>query len=164
MGLMRNESMWDHLRTNFLGQHSGINVYYHYQQLYSKKWDGTSSISEHIGFYMNIRRRFIEAGHRVDDITIVNALLLSLPRTPTLEAVTTELVMVHDRVVQEDIAEGVDKRFKTLALVSQSESSSPNRGKSGNNSGGKGGNKGGKNQASRKERARQLAKPDDVSL
>ena len=194
MGLMRNaieytqresvisidnsQSMWDHLRTNFLGQHSGINVYYHYQQLYSKKWDGTSSISDHIGFYMNIRRRFIEAGHRVDDITIVNALLLSLPRTPTwevvkqsllqqgqkltLEAVTTELVMVHDRVVQEDIAEGVDKRFKTLALVSQSESSSPNRGKSGNNSGGKGGNKGGKNQASRKERARQLAKPDDV--
>ncbi|KAF7761189.1 transcriptional regulator family: Zinc finger, CCHC-type [Agaricus bisporus var. burnettii] len=123
--------MWDHLHRTYVDQQSGINIHFYYQELYSKKWDGHSSMSDHIGFYLNIRHRFIEAGHRIDNNVIINSLLLSLPHTPvwevvkqnllynqsrlTLKNVTAELLAVFDRILHEDDAKG----SKSLALVSK---------------------------------------------
>jgi hypothetical protein len=96
-------------------------------------------MSDHIAFYLNICHRFIKAGHSVDEVTVINAMLLSLPRTATweivkqsllyqgtnltLEMVTTELVTVYEWMVQEDLAGGV----KTLALVAKQGNSGSNK-------------------------------------
>jgi len=105
---------------------------------------------DHIGFYINIRQHFIKAGHQVDNITIINALLSLLPHTPTwnvvkqtllqqgqkltLKMVTTELTMVYNYITQENIAEGTDKQFRTLVMFFQSRSFSQNRGRNNNSS------------------------------
>jgi hypothetical protein len=112
MGLMRNTIeytqhecivemtssyvMWIHLHKNYVEQWSGFNVHYQYQQLYLKKWDGNSPISDHITFYLNIHHRSIEAGHCVDDTMVINALLLSLPCTATWEVVKQNLLYQGD--------------------------------------------------------------------
>jgi len=70
------------------------------------------AVLDHIAFYLNICCQFIEVGHYVNDITIVNTLLLSLPCAPTwdiikqhllykgnaltLDDITTELISVHN--------------------------------------------------------------------
>lgn len=114
-----------------------MNIYYYHQQLYAKIWDSTSPISDHIGFYFNLCHRIIEASHHLDDVTIVNALLSSLPHTPTwdvvkqnllyqgtkltLERVTTDLASVYNCQIQEDISNGGKTKAHQLALVSKSE-------------------------------------------
>ncbi|KAJ3563959.1 hypothetical protein NP233_g8606 [Leucocoprinus birnbaumii] len=192
MGLMKNaieytqresiidsnssQDMWDRLHMSYFQQRSGINVHYLYQQLYSRKWNENSPISDHVSFYLSIRRQFIEASHRVDDVTVINALLLSLPHTPTwevvkqnllykgpsltIENVTTELASVYNRLMLEDTADSVNKKMKTLALVStQSNSTSKKPGKGGSKQGGR---KKNLSIEERKERAKKYTKPDDV--
>ncbi|KAJ3557795.1 hypothetical protein NP233_g11654 [Leucocoprinus birnbaumii] len=191
MGLMKNaieytqhesiidsnssQDMWDRLHMSYFQQRSGINVHYLYQQLYSRKWNENSPISDHVSFYLSIRRQFIEAGHRVDDVTVINALLLSLPHTPTwevvkqnllykgpsltIENVTTELASVYDRLMLEDTADGVNKKTKTLALVSTQSDSSRRPGKGGSKQ------SGGRKKLSveeRKARAKKYTKPEDI--
>jgi len=125
--------MWDHLHSNYFDQRCGINIHYHYQQLYSRKWNGFLAVSNYIAFYLNICHQFIEAGHCVDNTTIINTLLLSLSCPPTwdvvkqyllykgdaltLDDITTKLISVNDWIVQEDIADNIDNKVKTLALV-----------------------------------------------
>ncbi|KAJ3560539.1 hypothetical protein NP233_g10770 [Leucocoprinus birnbaumii] len=172
----QSQDMWDHLHMNYFQQRSGINVHYLYQQLYSQKWDGNLPISDYISFYLNICRQFIEAGHRADNVTIINALLLSLPHTSTwevvkqnllykgvdltIEKVSTKLVSVHDCIMLEDKANGVSKKMKTLVLVStQSNSTSKKPGKGGSKQGGR---KKNLSIEEKKERAKKYTKPDDV--
>jgi hypothetical protein len=96
-------------------------------------------MSDYITFYLNIHRHFIKAGHSVDEVTVINAVLLSLPCTTTweiikqsllyqgtnltLEMVTMELVTVYEQMVQEDLAGGI----KTLALVAKQGNSGSNK-------------------------------------
>jgi hypothetical protein len=162
--------MWNHLHKNYVDQQSGFNVHYQYQQLYLKKWERNSPILDHIAFFLNIHHCFIKAGHRVDDITVINTLLLSLPHTATwkvvkqnlldqgdqltLEIVSTELATVYERTVQEDLAGGV----KTLALVMKD--GSPNSSKSDSNTGS---NKGGNGKKGKgKGKGKQQPKPEDI--
>jgi transposase InsO family protein len=157
--------MWNHLRQTYVDQQSGVNIHFYYQELYSKKWDGHSSMSDHIGFYLNIRRRFIEAGHHIDNSVIVNSLLLSLPHTPTwevvkqnllynqsrltLENVTAELLAVFDRILHEDDAKGM----KSVALVSKGDNDA---------SGSKKDGKDGKGKKKGKKKGKREPKPDDI--
>ena len=123
-------TIWEQLRVNFVEQYSGINVHYYYRELFTKRWNGLTSISDHIGFYYGIRRRFLEADHKVDDLTIIHAILLSLPTSPAwevikqtlllrgkllkLDDVSTELTLVFERKSHEENAS-----TKSVALVAQ---------------------------------------------
>ena len=51
-----NNSMtvWEQLCSNFVDQYSGVNIHYYYQELFTKKWDGHSPISDHVAFYYGI--------------------------------------------------------------------------------------------------------------
>jgi transposase InsO family protein len=152
MGLMRNaieyaqresiinvsgsEAMWEHLQISYVHRQSGINVYYNYAQLFAHPWNGSTPMSDHLGFYYNIRRRFLGAGKHIEDETIINAIFVSLPTTPTwevvkqsllhqrttltLEEVTTELVSVYERTLHEKTAGG----SKALALFSNGNNTS----------------------------------------
>ena len=122
--------MWDQLKKDYVELQSGPNIHFYYRQLHTKQWDGNSSLSDHIGFYLGLRRRFIEVGHVPDDITIINTILLSLPNTPTWEVVksdllrrgtklsinevSAELMSVYERNTHEDAIAA-----KPLALVSK---------------------------------------------
>ena len=86
-------TIWEQLCTNFVEQYSSINVHYYYQELFMKRWNGLTSISDHIGFYYGIQRRFLKADHRVDDLTIIHAILLSLPTSPAWEVIKQTLLL-----------------------------------------------------------------------
>ena len=80
--------------------------------IYLKKWDEHTSISDHIGSFLNLKCRITEAGHKLDDILVVHAILYSLPcsniwdvvrhnlldkgKGLTLDILTAELISVHD--------------------------------------------------------------------
>ena len=69
-------AIWEQLHINFVEQYSGVNIHYYYQELFLKKWDSHSSISDHLGSYYSIHRHFLEANYKVDDHTIINAIFL----------------------------------------------------------------------------------------
>jgi len=104
--------MWDCLRQLHVTQRQGTNIHYYFQELYLKKWDEHISMSDHIGSFLNLKHRIVEAGHKLDDILVVHAILHSLPHTNiwnvvrrnlldkgkglTLDILSTELIFVHD--------------------------------------------------------------------
>ena len=98
-------------------QRQGINVHYYYQELYTKKWDEHTTMSDYIGSFLHLCRCITESCQKLEDIHIVHAILLSLPRSGiwnvvkqnlldkgsglTLNAVTAELLSVSDCIERE---------------------------------------------------------------
>jgi len=111
-------------------------------------------MSDHIGSFLNLKRRIVEAGHKLDDILVVHAILHSLPRTNiwdvvrrnlldkgkglTLDILSAELISVHDYPKRDRLANEKENMLKSeqMALFTKSSSSStrsekrPWRGKS----------------------------------
>ena len=85
-------------------------------------------MSDHIGYFLNLRHYIIEAGEKLDDIHVVHAILLSLPRSSiwdvvkqnlldkgkalTLDMVSAELISVHDRNERDQVVEETEKKAK----------------------------------------------------
>jgi len=148
--------MWDCLHQLHVTQRQNTNIYYYFQELYLKKWDKHTSMSDHIGSFLNLKRCITEAGHKLDDILVVHAILHSLSRTNiwdivrcnlldrgkglTLDILTAELISVHDCSKCDCLADEKEKMLKLeqMALFTKSASSStypgkkPWRGKSNN--------------------------------
>jgi len=133
-----SKDLWDCLHRTHVTQRQGINVHYHYQELYTKKWDEQTMMSDHIGSFLHLRRRINDSGQTLDNIHIIHAILLSLPHssiwdivkqnlldkgtTLSLNIVTAELLSVHDRMERERILDETEKRQKSdqMALVAKS--------------------------------------------
>jgi len=127
--------MWDRLQTIHVMQRQGINVHYYYQELYTKKWDEHTTMSDHIGSFLQLRHCITESGQKLEDIHIVYAILLSLPCSGIwdvvkqnfldkgsgliLNAVTAELLSVSDRIERERQLDESEKKQKADQLVSQ---------------------------------------------
>jgi len=106
-----SREMWDRLHKLHIIQRQAINIYYYYQDLYAKKWNERTIMSDHIGYFLNLRCHIIEAGKKLDNIHVVYAILLSLPcsniwdvvkqnlldkgKALTLNMVSAELISVH---------------------------------------------------------------------
>jgi len=76
-----SKKMWDHLYQLHVTQRQDTNIHYYFQKIYLKKWDQHTSMSDHISSFLNLKRRIIEAGHKLDDIFVVHVILHSLPCT-----------------------------------------------------------------------------------
>jgi len=146
--------MWDRLYQLHVTQRQDTNIHYYFQELYLKKWDQHTSMSDHIGWFLNLKHCIIEAGHKLDDILVVHAILHSLPRTNiwdvvrhnlldkgkglTLDILSAELISVHDYSKHDCLANEKENMLKSeqTALFTKSSSSSthsekrPWRGKS----------------------------------
>ena len=112
-GVQTSKEMWDHLCKIHVTQHQGINVHYYYQDLYAKKWDECTCMSDHIRSSLSLCHQIIKAGQKIEDTHIVYVILLSVPHTGiwdlikqnhldkrkglTLDMVTAELIAIHDR-------------------------------------------------------------------
>jgi len=134
--------MWDRLRQFHVTQRQDTNIHYYFQELYLKKWDERTSMSNHIGSFLNLKRRIAEAGHKLDDILIIHAILHSLPRSNiwdiikqnlldkgkglTLDILTAELISVHDYAEHDCLADEKEKKAKSnqMVLFAKSTSSS----------------------------------------
>lgn len=124
------KGIWDHLHKSYINQQSGVNIHYYYQWLYAKKWDSHSPITNHIGFYLDIWHCITDPGYKVNDHTVINAILLSLPNTIAwkvmkqnllhrgnslmIENMTAELVSMYDHASQEENASN-----RQLAFISK---------------------------------------------
>jgi len=149
-----SSKMWDRLYQLHVTQRQNTNIHYYFQELYLKKWDQHTSMSDHIGLFLNLKCRIIEAGHKLDDILVVHAILHSLPCTNiwdvvrcnlldkgkglTLDILSAELISVHDYSKRDCLVNEKENMLKSeqIALFTKSSSSSthsekrPWRGKS----------------------------------
>jgi len=107
-------------------------------------------MSDHIGSFLQLHHRITESGQKLEDIHIVHAILLSLPRSSiwdvvkqnlldkgsglTLNAITAKLLSVSNRIERECQLDESEKKQKTdqLALLAKSSSNTDNPGKSKN--------------------------------
>jgi len=141
-----SKDLWDHLHSIHITQRQGINVYYHYQELYMKKWNEQTTMSDHIGSFLHLQHRINDSGQTLDDIHVIHAILLLLPRSGlwdiikqnlldkemalTLDIVIAELLSVHNRTEREHILDETEKRQKydQMALIAKSSLNSSARG------------------------------------
>ena len=132
-----SKDLWDRLHSIHVTQRQGINVHYHYQELYTKKWDKQTTMFDHIGSFLHLQRRINDSGQTLDDIHVIHAILLSLPRSGlwdivkqnlldkgtalTLDIVTAELLSVHNRTERKCILDETEKRQKSdqMALIAK---------------------------------------------
>jgi len=107
-------------------------------------------MSDHIGSFLQLHRCITESGQKLEDIHIVYAILLSLPRSGiwdvvkqnlldkgsglTLNAITTKLLSVSNYIERECQLDESEKKQKAdqLALLTKSSSNTDNPGKSKN--------------------------------
>ena len=146
--------MWDCLCQLHITQRQNTNIHYHFQELYLKKWDQHTSMSDYIGLFLNLKQCIVEAGHKLDDILVVHAILHSLSHTNiwdvvkcnlldkgkelTLNILSAELISVHDYSECNCLANEKENMLKSeqMALFTKLSSSSthsekrPWRGKS----------------------------------
>lgn len=116
LNLKNSKAIWDHLHKCYVDQQRGVIVHCCYQQLYAKKWDGHTSMCDHICFYLNVRRRFIEADHKVDDYVIINAILLSLPISPTWEVIKQNLLYRGNALTLDNVSAELMSAFERITL------------------------------------------------
>ena len=99
-------------------------------------------MSDHIGSFLNLKRRITEAGYKLENILVIHAILHSLPRSNiwdvvkqnlldkgkglTLDVLTAELISVHDYSEHDHLADEKDKKAKSnqIALFTKPSSSS----------------------------------------
>jgi hypothetical protein len=121
--------MWNHLRHLYVTQRRSTNIHYYFQELYSMKWDGYSSMSDHIGNVLSICRKITDSGQVIDETLIVHTLLSSLPSSASwnvvkqnllscgtnldLDIITTELLAAYNRITHNS-----NKKTRQLALYS----------------------------------------------
>ena len=131
--ILTSREMWDHLHKLHITQQQAVNIYYYYQDLYAKKWDKRTIMSDYIGYFLNLHHHIIEAGEKLDDIYVVYAILLSLPcssiwnvikqnllgkgKALTLDMVSAELIFVHDRNERDQVVEETEKKAKAKQLA-----------------------------------------------
>ena len=141
VNISTSKEMWDPLHNIHITQHQGINIHYYYQELYTKKWDKHTTMSDYIGFFLNLHHHIIEVGQKLEDIHLIHPMLLSLPcltiwdivkqnlldkrKILTLDMVTAELIAVTDWNKWDHQAEETEKKAKAeqLALFVKSGSS-----------------------------------------
>jgi len=148
------KEMWDRLCQLHVTQRQDTNIHYYFEELYLKKWDERTSMLDHIGSFLNLKRCIVEAGHKLDNILVVHAILHSLPHTNiwdvvrynllnkgkglTLDILSAELISVHNYSEHDHLANEKENMLKSeqMALFTKLSSSStrsekrPWRGKS----------------------------------
>ena len=136
-----SKEMWDCLCQFHVTQRQDTNMYYYFQELYLRKWDEHTSMSDHIRLFLNLKHRITEAGHKLEDILVIYAILHSLPHSNiwdvvkwnlldkrkdlTLDVLTAELISVHDYSEHDYFADEKDKKAKSdqIALFTKPSSS-----------------------------------------
>jgi gag-polypeptide of LTR copia-type len=129
-----SEDMWNHLHNLYVTQQGSTNVHYYLQELYSIKWDGYSSISDHIGNVLSIHQKIMDSGQIVDETLVVHTLLSSFPplacwdvikqsllshgTSLTLDIVSSELLSAYECISWDS-----DKKTRQLALYSNEQGS-----------------------------------------
>jgi len=124
-----SKKMWDYLRQFHVTQRQDTNVHYYFQELYLRKWDECTSMSDHIGSFLNLKHCITKAGHKLEDILIIHAILYSLPyfniwdiikqnlldkgKGLTLDVLTAELISVHDYSKHNHLTDEKDKKAKS---------------------------------------------------
>ena len=137
-----SKDMWDYLCQFHVTQRQDTNIHYYFQELYLKRWDECTSMSDHIGSFLNLKCCIAEAGHKLDDILIIHAILHSLPRSNIWDIVkwnlldkgkglilnihTAELISVHGYAKRDRLADEKEKKAKSdqMVLFAKSMSSS----------------------------------------
>ena len=117
-------------------------MHYYFQELYLRKWDEHTSMSDHIGSFLNLKHHITEASHKLEDILVVYAILHSLPRSNIwdvvkqnllnkgkgliLDVLTVELISVYNYSEHDRLANEKDKKAKSdqIALFTKPLSSS----------------------------------------
>ena len=114
-----SKDMWDGLQTIHVTQRQGINVYYYYQELYTKKWDEHTTMSNHIGSFLQLRRRITESGQKLEDIHIVHVILLLLPHSCHKLHSAISPSILHQFSRSQWLRKALKKTFRSVPVTSR---------------------------------------------
>ncbi len=81
-----SQTMWDTWKKLYVTNQQTLNVHYYFEELYTTKYVEGSSMADHIALMLDLGQRIAAAGETISDVHIARALVLSLPRNQTWEA------------------------------------------------------------------------------
>ena len=85
------KEMWDAWKKMYVTNQQHINVHYYFEDLYTRKYDESTSMADHIAAMLDLGLKIKAAGEEIPNIHIARALVLSLPQTQTWELVKVQL-------------------------------------------------------------------------
>ena len=83
--------MWDIWESMYVTNQQHINIHYHFEDLYTQKYDETTQMADHIAVMLDLGQKILAAGETLPDIHIARALILSLPRTQSWDLIKIQL-------------------------------------------------------------------------
>lgn len=137
-----SKEMWDIWEDLYVTSQQKVSVHYHFEDLYTRKWDEKTPMADHIASIRDLHQKIIAAGEDFPDVHVARAIVLSLPRsstwelvkhhcfsqtTLTLDFVTSELTATYLHLVKDSEAQKKEEEVKLntekLALLSRSSES-----------------------------------------
>jgi len=86
-----SKEMWEAWEKLYVKNQQALNVHYWFEDPYTRKYDESTPMADHIATMLDIGQKITGAGETLPDVHIARALVLSLPRTQTWEFVKTLL-------------------------------------------------------------------------
>ena len=115
---------------------SRINIHYFFEELYTRKYDNSSSMADHIAVMLDLKHRITQAGEDLPDIHVARAMILSLPKTQSWEVVKITLFeiekltseLVSSKLLQEANCRTREKSSDTVLMTRNTNQKGKGRG------------------------------------
>ena len=78
-GKKTSEEMWDAWKALHVTNNQRINVHYHFEDLYTRKYINDTNMADYVASMLDLQHKIIAAGEDLPDIHVAWALVLSLP-------------------------------------------------------------------------------------
>jgi|SRR5882762_3689419 len=82
-----SKGMWAKLKKVHVENQTKVNIHYHFEELFMRKYVNDTLMTDHITEMLNIKHRITQAGKDLKDLIVAQAIIISLPKTQTWEFV-----------------------------------------------------------------------------
>jgi hypothetical protein len=86
-----SKAIWEAWEQLYVKSQQSINMHYYYYDLYTTHWDEHILMQDYIACMLDLWHHILDCGEKIEDIHLMHALILSLPRTTTWEVIKNNL-------------------------------------------------------------------------
>ena len=86
-----SKEMWDIWQNMYVTNQQRIDVHYHFEDLYTRKYVDATSMADHIAGMLDLGHKITAAGESLPDIHVARTLILSLPHTQSWDVIKIQL-------------------------------------------------------------------------
>ena len=88
--------MWAALKKVHVENQTKVNIHYYFEELFMRKYVDGASMPNHIAAMLDIKCHITQASKDLKDITVAQAIIISLPKTQTWEFIKISLFKVEN--------------------------------------------------------------------